>query len=120
MRSIQLHMDSRRFVPAFLLGSLVAVLPADDPGAAVEKAKAQAVATVRALLPAAAATAETVDAGAGFIADFPHPLRVLDVGVSAAAPVTLAAMGVAAGDAAQAAALLKTLTVTATYAGEAH
>ena len=116
--SLGLHMDSRRFITAFLLAPLLPFLPDNDPGAAVEMAKQQAVAGVRALLPQSGASPATVDAIAGFIVDFPHPLHVFDLHVQPRTPVTLNELQRAADSPSALAALVQTLTITASYAGD--
>jgi hypothetical protein len=118
MQSFALHLDSQRFIVNFVLPFLLDVLPDENPGGAVDYGKAQAVATIRALLPQVGASEQTVGAVTGFIADFPNPQHVLDFAVTAAKPVTVTALEDAAGDPATATALLRTLTVTASYTGE--
>ncbi len=120
LRSLALTVDSRRFLVAFVLPSLLSFLPDDDPGSAVDRAKAQAGLAVRFYLPQAGATADTVAAVAGFIGDFPHPQHVFDLRVSASTPVTGAAIERSAASPAAASAVMRTLTVTASYAGEAR
>ncbi len=118
IQSLTLHMDSRRFIAAFVLASLMGVLPDDDPGGAVDRSKAQAAAAVRALLPQAGATQQSIDAIAAFIGDFPHPQHVFDLSMTATTPVTMAMVEAASGGTAAAIALLRTLTVAATYSGD--
>ena len=73
---------------------------------------------MRALLPQSGASPATVDAVAAFVSDFPHPLHVFDLHVQARTPVTLDDMQRAAGSPLALAALVQTLTVTASYAGD--
>ncbi len=110
-------LDSRRFLTGFALSPLLPLLPDDDPGAAVEAGKLQAVAGLRAMLPQTGASAATIDALAGFVADFPHPQHPFTIDVSAASPVTAKAIGTAGDGPSQLTALLRQLTVTASYAG---
>ncbi len=119
-RSLALTVDSRRFLVAFVLPSLLSFLPDDDPGGAVDRAKAQAEIAARLYLPQAGATADTIAAIIGFIDDFPHPKHVFDLGVTASTPVTGAALERSAGSPAAASAVARTRTVIASYAGEAR
>lgn len=118
VRSLRLHMDSRRFLLQFALAAAVAALPDGEPGAALDAAKAQAVILVRTYLPLTGAAADTVDAVAAFVADFPRPQHVLDLTVTAAPPFKLRSVGDAADKQALAQAAMRTLTVTAAYAGD--
>ncbi len=120
LRSLALTVDSRRFLVAFVLPSLLSFLPDADPGGAVDRAKAQAEIAARIYLPQAGATADTVAAVAGFIGDFPHPRHAFDLHVTASTPVTGAAIERSAESPAAASAVVRTLTVTATYAGDAR
>ena len=88
LRSLALTVDSRRFLVAFVLPSLLSFLPEDDPGGAVDRAKTQAEIAARLYLPQTGATADTAGAVSGFIADFPP----------SAARVQPARYGVHAGD----------------------
>jgi len=118
LRTLELHLDSRRFIVAFLLASLLPFLPDDDPGGAVERIKAQVIAALHVQLPTGGASAATVNAVASFIADFPHPQHVFDLTVTATPLVTVGALEQAVSDLAAAARLMRTLTVTASYAGD--
>ncbi len=120
LRSLALKVDSRRFLVAFVLPSLLSFLPDDDPGGAVDRAKARAEIAARLYLPQAGATADTVAAVTGFISDFPHPQHVFDLHMTGSRPVTGAALERSTGNPAAAAAVAQTLTVTASYAGEAR
>lgn len=117
LTSLQMDLDSRRFLAGFALSPLLPLLPDDDPGAAVEAAKQEAVTSLRALLPQAGASAATTDALAGFVADFPHPQHPFTLSVSAANPVTANAIEAAGGSPSQLTALLRQLSVTASYTG---
>ena len=86
----------------------------------MDRAKVQAEIAARFYLPQAGATAETVAAVAAFIGDFPHPQHVFDLRVTASRPVTGAAIEKSVGNPAAASAVARTLTVTASYAGEAR
>ena len=120
LRSLALTIDSRRFLVAFVLPSLLSFLPDDDPGGAVDRAKAQAVVAARFYLPQGGATAETVAAVAGFIGDFPHPQHVFELRLAASTPVTGAALERSAASPAAASAVARSVMVTASYAGEAR
>ena len=117
LTALHAELDSRRFLTGFALGPLLPLIPDDvDPDGAVEAAKEQLVAGLHALLPQTGASAATTEALAGFVSDFPHPQHKFSLDVSAATPVTAAALE-AAGSPAQLTALLRQLTVTATYTG---
>ncbi len=118
LQSLALTVDSRRFLVAFVLPSLLSFLPDDDPSGAVDRAKAQAGVAARCYLPQAGATADTVAAVARFIGDFPHPQHVFDLHVTASTPLTVAALERSVESPATASAVALTLTVTASYAGE--
>lgn len=120
VRSLALHMDSRRFIPAFVLAPLLPQLPEEDPGKAVEAGKTQVIAVIRSMLPQSGAASDTVDAITAFIAAFPHPDHVFDLSIEAAHPLTAAALAAADSDPAAAIALLHTLKITARYVGEAR
>lgn len=126
VRSLRLHMDSQRFPLQFALGAAVASLPdgvpgeepGEEPGAAMDAAKARAVTLVRTYMPLTSATPDAVDAVSAFVADFPRPQHVLDLAVTASLPFKLRSVGDAADKADLARAVLRGLTVTATYAGD--
>lgn len=118
LRSVRLHMDSRRFLLTFALAPLASTLPEDDPGGAVDRAKAQVIDTLRTLLPGMGASTGTVDALAGFVADFPRPQHVLDLDVTADPPLGADTVAALLADPAQASTLLKGVAITATYAGD--
>ena len=120
LRSLALHMDSRRFIPVFLLAPLMPQLPDNDPGAAVQTAKTQAIAVVRGMLPQGGAASATVDAITAFINDFPRPEHGFDLVIEASKPVTAGDIAAAAGDPSRSIALLQTLKITASYAGDAR
>ena len=118
LRALTLHMDSRSFVVRFLLGVVVSMLPEQNPGAAFDAAKRQAVAAARAKLPQGGVAPASVDAIAAFINDLPRPQHVLDLTIATKAPISMEAASVAMADAAAAAALVNTMQITATYAGD--
>ena len=118
VRSLRLHMDSRRFLLQFALAAAVATLPDGEPGAALEVAKARAAALVRTYLPLTGATAETMAALVAVLGDFPRPQHVLDLAMTASPPFKLRSVGDAADKEALAQAALRALTVTAAYSGD--
>lgn len=120
LRSVTLHSDSRRFILGYVLPTLLAFLPDEDPGGAVERARGEAIAKLRTLLPLAGATAATVEALAAFVADFPQAPRVLDLAVAATGPVTGDTLGRALADPAEAVKLMRMLRVQARYEGDAR
>ena len=120
LQSVQVHLDSRRFIPAFVLMSVAKHLPEDDPGAAAERTRAQVVAALRTLLPMAHASAGTVDALVAFAQDFPRPQHVLDLSMTADPPVPAETVLDVLNDPARVTSLIGALTVGATYSGEPH
>ncbi len=120
LRSVQVHLDSRRFIPAFVLMSVATHLPSDDPGAAAERIRAQVIAALRTLLPLAHASTGTVDALVAFAQDFPRSQHVLDMTVTADPPVPAETVLDLLNDPPKVTSLIGTLTIAATYAGEPH
>lgn len=120
LRSLNLHLDSRRVLATFTVAPLSNMLPENDPEGAFQALKAQTVAGLRALLPLAHASADTTAALVAFATDFPHPQHVLDLSVTATPSVTLDEVTESAGNSARIPALLGKLTITATYAGDPH
>ena len=120
LQSVQVHLDSRRFIPAFVLTSVAKHLPSDDPGAAAERTRAQVIAALRILLPLAHASSGSVDALVAFAQDFPRPQHVLDLSVTAYPPVPAETVLDVLDDPTKVASLTGTLTIAATYAGEPH
>ncbi len=117
VRSIHVDLNSRTFLSGYGLPVIVNFLPADDPDGAFRAAQAKAVAAVRALLPASGASADTVEAVAGLVADFPHPKHPGMLDIEASTPITFDAILAAIDEPARLPALLRALTLTATYAG---
>ncbi len=118
--SVQLHLDSRRFLLAFVLMSMVSHLPSDDPGAAAERTRAQVIAGLRTFLPLAHASTGTLDALLAFVRDFPRPQHVLDLSLTADPPVPAETVLDVLNEPARVTSLVGTLVVEATYAGEPH
>ncbi len=118
LSALGLHLDSRRFITGFVLSSLLPFLPENDPDAAVAKGRRQGIAAARSLLPLGGASPTTVDAIAGFIADFPHPRHIFDLAITAPSPVTINVLEQASASLVAASALATTLKVTASYAGD--
>ena len=120
LRTLRLHMDSQRLLVQFALPAAVAALPGGDLSAEMAQAKTRLAVLARAYLPRAGATPETVDALATLVADFPRAQHVLDLTVSANPPFPFRAVGDSEGKPAAIDALLRTLSVAATYTGAPH
>lgn len=120
LRSVQLHLDSRRFLLAFVLMSVASHLPADDPGAAVERTRAEVIAGLRTFLPLAHTSTGTLDALVAFVRDFPRPQHVLDFSVTADPPIPAETVLDVLNDPTRVTSLIGTLSVDATYTGDPH
>ena len=117
LKSLHLDLDSRTFLAGYILPVIANLLPDEDPDAAYQAGKAKVVAAIRALLPASGASADTADALAGPVVDFPRPKHPFVLDIEAATPITPDAVLAAGDDPARLPALLRALSVTATYAG---
>lgn len=120
LQSVQVHLDSRRFIPAFVLMSVATHLPSNDPGVAAERTRVQVIAALRSLLPLAHASTGSVDPLVAFAQDFPRPQHVLDLSVTADPPVPAETVLDVLNDPTKVTSLIGTLTIAATYAGEPH
>ena len=118
MRSLRVRLDSRRFIAGYVLPPLASTLPNEDPGGAVERAKAAAVRIARDVLPGAGALAGTVAAITGFVRDFPHPRHPFEIAVQAASgPVRAEDLARVGASWAELPRLLSGLRVEASYEG---
>ena len=117
LRSLHLELDSRTFLSGYVLPLVMNMLPDDDPDGAFQAGRTKVIAAINALLPASGASADTTGAVAEVVADFPHPKHPAVLDVEAITPITPDAVLAAADDPARLPALLRALTITATYAG---
>jgi hypothetical protein len=117
LTKLHLDLDSRRFLTGFALSPLLPFLPDQDPGGFVEASKREVVVGLRALLPISESSSTTIEALAGVVSDFPHPQHPFTIDVSSQSPVTAQVMREAIGNSLHLAALLKRLTIIASYTG---
>ena len=116
-RSLRLELDSRTFLSGYVLPLVANLLPDEEPDAAFQAGRARVIAAINALLPASGASADTTEAVATLVADFPRPNHPSVLDVAASTPITPDAVTAAIDDPSRLPALLRALTVTATYAG---
>ena len=92
LKSLKLHLNNQGFVESYMLSMLAPLFlqGSEDPEATVEQLKRQAIAVLRGTLASTATDPATIDALAGFIADFPHPAKILDVALDLPRPLGLA------------------------------
>ena len=114
---MHVELNSRTFLSTYTLPLIVNLLPDEDPDSAFQAVRSNVVTAIQALLPASALSADTTQAVVDLVADFPHPKHPAVLDIAANTPITPDAVGAAIDDAARVAALLRTLTVTAGYAG---
>lgn len=117
LRSLHVELDSRTFLSGYILPLVVNLLPDDDPDGAYQAGRAKVIEAIRAVLPASGASADTTEAAAGLVADFPHPKHPAVLDIEANTPITPDAIVAASDNPARLPALLRALNVTASYAG---
>lgn len=117
LRSLHLELDSRTFLASYVLPLVMNMLPDEGPDAAFQAGRAKAIAEINALLPSSGASIDTTAALAQLVADFPHAKHPAVLDIEANTPVTPDAVLAATEDPARLRALLRTVAVTATYAG---
>ena len=117
LRSLHLELDSRTFLSSYVLPLIVNLLPDQDPDAAFQAGRDKVIAAINTLLPASGASAETTQAVAGLVADFPHPRHPAVLDIEASTPIIPDAVLAATDDPARLPALLRALSLKASYAG---
>ena len=117
LKSLHVELDSRTFLSRYILPIIMNMLPDDDPDGAFQAGRANVIAAIRAVLPTSGASADTTEAAAGLVADFPHPKHPAVLDIEANTPITPDAVLAASDNPAQLPALLRALNVTASYAG---
>ena len=117
LKSLHVELDSRTFLSGYVLPLIVNLLPDDDPDGAYQAGRAKVIAAIRAILPTTGASADTIEAAAGLVADFPHPKHPAVLEIEANTPITPDAVAAASDNPARLPALLRALNVTASYAG---
>ena len=120
LQSVEVHLDSRRFIPAYVPMPVATYLPSDDPGGPAERIRGQVIAALRSFLPLGHVSTGTLDALVAFTQDFPRLQHVLDLSVTADPPVPAETVLDLLNEPAEVTSLVGTLTVDATYAGEPH
>ena len=117
IKSLHVDLDSRTFLSSYILPLILNLLPDDDPDGAYQAGRVKVVMTIRAVLPASGASADTTEAAAGLVADFPHPKHPAVLDIEANTPITPDAVVATSDNPARLPALLRALNVTASYAG---
>jgi hypothetical protein len=88
LKSLRIHLDNQGFVESYLVAPLAGALlqGADDPDATVKQMQQTVITTMRGMLAPTMTPPATTDALAAFVADFPHPSKVLDVALNLPKP----------------------------------
>lgn len=121
LRSVHLRSDSKRFALKFLLGALVGSWHEGDPEAEMAQTRVQMADMAQDFMHVAHTAPGSIDAVLGFIREFPKPMHVLDVSITASGgPVTADDADQAASSHMGLAEVLTRLQVKATYDGAAH